>query len=205
MILNGLVYLLLNLVIIPKTPELLDNFVLHKLAWFSPAKGQPMPLQSGEVVAVGDAFKPLQLVTHFFAHIGFLHILFNMLALFSIGTPVELVMGSRRFLQYYLICGVLGGLLIATLDPSPNPVLGASGAVAGTAVAFALFFPQNELLIFPIPFPIKAWKLVLGYGVFSFVMVVINPVAGGISHFAHLSGMLVAVGYFFVTQRMIRR
>jgi membrane associated rhomboid family serine protease len=199
LILNGLVFLLLNLVVQTKFPESLDYFLLHKSNLLGLHSHQYQPMSDGSVEPFIDMFRPTQIVLHFFSHIGFLHFLFNMLALYSIGTPVEMVMGSRRFLQYYLTCGVLGGMLIAFLDPSPNPVLGASGAVSGVLVAFALYFPQNQLFILPFPFPIRAWKLVVGFAVISLVLMLIGS-GGGVSHFGHLAGMAVAAGYFYIGQ-----
>ena len=151
-----------------------------------------------------DDFRPLQLVTHFFAHESILHFLFNMFALFSVGTAVELAMGSRRFIEFYLFCGLLGGVAIAVLDPSPNPVLGASGAISGVLVGMALYYPRSEMIIFPIPIPIQARWLVAGGFVFSLVMVAVNA-PGNVSHFGHLAGMVAALLYFFGRQFLPRR
>lgn len=158
----------------------------------------PMPLK----------FLPVQVVTHMFTHGGFFHILFNMFALYSIGQPVEHVMGSRRFLEFYLFSGLAGGLLTAFLDPSAAPVVGASGAISGVLIAFVLLFPDAKLMIFPIPVPMKAIRL----GVIAFVVSLglviysyIEPDArmGGISHFGHLAGMVAALVFLF-GRRLIR-
>jgi membrane associated rhomboid family serine protease len=148
-----------------------------------------------------DRFNGIQLVTHFFSHGSFLHILINMFVLVNIGQNVERVVGSRRFLEFYLFSGFVGGLMTAFLDPSPVPVVGASGAIAGVAVAFAMIFPNERMIIIPIPIPIHAWKLILGFGVFSFIMVMLSYLdvfgSGGISHFGHLAGMIAALIYWF--------
>jgi membrane associated rhomboid family serine protease len=146
-----------------------------------------------EMYAYGE-FKPLQLVTHFFSHKEIFHILFNMMALTSLGSGVEYVMGSKRFLEFYLFCGFVGGLIIAFLDPSNNPVLGASGAISGVIVAFAFLFPKEKLSVFFLP-PIEARWVATGIGVLSLVFVLIGG-GGFISHFGHLAGMVAALIYF---------
>ncbi|MEZ4684692.1 MAG: rhomboid family intramembrane serine protease [Bacteroidia bacterium] len=107
-------------------------------------------------------------------------------------------MGPKRFLQYYLFCGIVGGILIAFLDPSPVPVVGASGALAGSLVALALYFPNLRVSLM-FMFPMKATTLAWGLGILSaaFVLMdIVNPGAGsggGISHFGHLAGMVAAL------------
>ncbi len=146
-------------------------------------------------------FQPVQIVTHFFNHGGIMHIFFNMFIFALIGPGVEMVLGSERFLKFYLFCGVVGGILIALLDPSSGPVVGASGAIYGVMVAFALFFPREKFYLYFLV-PIEARWLVIGVGVFSLVMVVRQfmgqPVGGNISHFGHLAGMLAAISFFYL-------
>src|SRR5256714_1861299 len=108
--------------------------------------------------------QPWTFVSYMFVHAGLLHLLGNMLMLFVFGTAVESRMGSRNFLLYYLFCGVgaaVFSLLLAGIMPV-GPFVGASGAVLGVAVAFAMFWPDAELIVFPIPVPIKARTLVIG-------------------------------------------
>jgi membrane associated rhomboid family serine protease len=136
----------------------------------------------------------VQIVTHFFSHTEIFHIVFNMMALISLGSGVEYVLGSKRFLEFYLFCGVLGGILITLFDPSPSPVLGASGAIFGVIVAFAVFFPREGLSIFFLP-PIEARWVAIGIGVVSLGLV-ITGMGGSISHFGHLAGMIAALVYF---------
>lgn len=146
-------------------------------------------------------FRPAQIVTHFFNHGGILHIFFNMFVLALIGPGVEMVLGSRRFLKFYLFCGVLGGILIALLDPSPIPVVGASGAIFGVVVAFALFFPREKFYLYFL-FPVEARWFAIGIGVFSAFMVMREYISGPsgdqISHFGHLAGMISAITYFYL-------
>jgi len=147
--------------------------------------------------------QPWTLVTYMFVHGGLLHLATNMLALYVFGTPIESRWGSRKFIFYYLYCGIGAAcfaLLLAALHVSSAPFIGASGAVLGVALAFAMLWPDEEILILPIPIPIKARTLVI-------VLVAVNAVPAiwgandGVAHLAHLGGLLF--GYlFFQVQRL---
>ncbi len=150
-----------------------------------------------------NQFKPLQIITHFFSHslTSLFHIIFNMFVLASFGPILEMVMGQKRFLVFYLFCGVIGGILISLLDPSVAPVVGASGAIFGVMVAFAMYFPKQKLSIMFLPFGFEARWFVPAIGIISLVFVVLQYMgieAGGpISHFGHLAGMVAAVLFFY--------
>jgi len=198
LIINGLVFLALSLKVIPDSITA-QYFLLWKtdvlgLRTFLISLGMPL-------IPPGNFFEPLQVLTHFFTHIQLYHILFNMLALASLGPLVETVLRPERFLKFYLFCGILGGILVALLDPSPNPVLGASGAISGVVLAFARFFPRQKLSIFFIG-SFEAEKLVKGFIIISiglFLLEFMRPGAGaGISHFGHLMGFLAGWLYFKV-------
>ena len=107
--------------------------------------------------------RPWTFLSYMFVHVGLLHLLANMIMLFVFGSPVENRMGSRTFLLYYLSCGLGAALFSLGLSGlvSVGPFVGASGAVLGVAVAFAMFWPEAELLVFPIPIPLKARTFVL--------------------------------------------
>jgi membrane associated rhomboid family serine protease len=184
-ILNGIVFLFLFWASHSHMAPVLTNFVLYKsdLILNRPPFGDEV-----------HSFRPVQIVTHFFSHTEIFHIVFNMMALISLGSGVEYVLGSKRFLEFYLFCGVLGGILITLFDPSPSPVLGASGAIFGVIVAFAVFFPREGLSIFFLP-PIEARWVAIGIGVVSLGLV-ITGMGGSISHFGHLAGMIAALVYF---------
>jgi membrane associated rhomboid family serine protease len=149
--------------------------------------------------------RPWTFVSYMFVHANLLHLLGNMLMLFVFGTAVEGRMGSRNFLMYYLFCGVgaaVFSLLLAGVMPV-GPFVGASGAVLGVAVAFASFWPDAELIIFPLPIPIKARTLVIGLVVLDFIGSRLWP-TDGIAHLAHIGGALF--GYlFFRVQSLSRR
>lgn len=188
LIINVLVFLFLFWAGNSEYRNVLFNFMLSKSDLIF-----PRPVSEDGTLYYGY-FKPVQIVTHFFSHKEIFHILFNMMALVSLGSGVEYVLGSKRFLEFYLFCGVVGGIIITLLDPSPVPVLGASGAISGVIVAFAVFFPRQGLSVFFLP-PIEARWVAAGIGVLSLVMV-ITGAGGSISHFGHLAGMIAALMYF---------
>ena len=149
--------------------------------------------------------QPWTFVSYMFVHGGLLHLLANMLMLYVFGTAVESRMGSRPFLLYYLYCGVgaaLFSVLLAGLMPV-GPFVGASGAILGVAVAFAMYWPDAELIVFPIPVPIKARTLVIALVVLDVIGSRLWP-GDGIAHIAHVGG--AAFGYlFFRIQSLSRR
>jgi membrane associated rhomboid family serine protease len=159
------------------------------------------------------SFEPYQIATHMFAHGGFGHILFNMFALWMFGRTLENVWGPKRFLLFYLICGVGAAALhlgiqeiawqraealyaegsIAAAESaarSLGPALGASGAIMGVLVAFAYLFPNTELYIMFIPVPVKAKWAVLGYVVIDLFFGLANVSTDNVARFAHLGGAL---------------
>ena len=147
---------------------------------------------------------PWTFVSYMFVHAGLLHLLGNMLMLFVFGTAVESRMGSRNFLLYYLFCGV-GAAVFSLLLAGVMPVgsfVGASGAVLGVAVAFAMFWPDAELIVFPIPVPIKARTLVIGLVVLDVIGSRLWP-GDGIAHLAHVGGALF--GYLFFRAQLLSR
>jgi membrane associated rhomboid family serine protease len=149
--------------------------------------------------------RPWTFVSYMFVHGGLLHLLANMLMLFVFGTTVEGRMGSRNFLIYYLFCGIgaaVFSLLLAGIMPV-GAFVGASGAVLGVAVAFAMFWPDAELIVFPIPVPIKARTLVIGLVALDILASQLWP-NDGIAHLAHVGGALFGYIYFRV-QSLSRR
>lgn len=139
--------------------------------------------------------RPWGIVTYLFVHSGILHLATNMLGLYLFGTAVENRMGSKSFLLFYLYCGVgaaLFSLLLSFVIPQ-SPMVGASGAVFGVMVAFAMFWPDVEIFVFPIPVPIKARTLVIGLALIDLISAKWFP--GNIAHEAHIGGMIA--GYLF--------
>ncbi len=146
-------------------------------------------------------FKPYQVATHMFAHasydvrgqVVFLHILFNMFGLYMFGRILENVWGAKRFLFFYLACGVgaaIAHLAVQYFMGGGAPAVGASGAVMGVFVAFGYLFPNTELMIIPIPIPIKAKWLVMVYIAIDLFGGFGNISGDSVAHFAHLGGAL---------------
>lgn len=136
-----------------------------------------------------------QVVTYMFLHGGFWHIFFNMLTLWMFGSDLERQWGTRGFLKFYFVTGVGAGVITFLLQLNSSvPVIGASGAIYGVLVAFAVSYP-NRLVYIWFLFPIKVKYLVMiliGLG----LMASWNQHAGGIAHFTHLGGALI--GYLYL-------
>lgn len=166
-----------------------DRLTLDFALW--PFGEQTGRAPDGQIVTVG--FEIWQLLTYGFLHSGLPHLLMNMLALYMLGGPIERVLGSRHFLIYYLVCvvgaAVLQLLTIEYFTGGFYPTVGASGGVFGVLFAFALLFPREKLILFPIPIPMPAWLFVTLYGAAELFFGVTGTMAG-IAHFAHLGGML---------------
>lgn len=174
-IINTLVFLIQSFFDGPDTGNLLDQEITGKIALY--------PYQT-------PFFRPYQLVTHMFAHGGFFHLFFNMFVLWMFGTMLERVWGPKRFFIFYFACGLAAG--VAHLLLSFSPAVGASGAIMGLFGAFAYLFPNTELIIFPIPVPIKAKYAVALMAAFDFFGGV-YPVGSNIAHFAHLGGLAMGL------------
>ncbi len=143
------------------------------------------------------ATQPWGVVTYLFVHGGLLHLLANSIALFVFGCPVEERMGSRKFLLYYLYCGVGAAAFCWALSRvmDVGPIIGASGAILGVAVAFALYWPDVKLFVFPIPVPIRARTLVIGLVALDVLFSLMAP-GDGIAHIAHVGGAIFGFLFF---------
>ncbi|MDZ4745701.1 MAG: rhomboid family intramembrane serine protease [bacterium] len=138
-------------------------------------------------------FLPWQLVSYQFMHTGFLHLLFNMFALWMFGVEIENLWGSRKFAVYYILCGIGAGiahLVVAPmLSPILGPTIGASGSIMGVLLAFGMTFPTRPILMFPIFFPIPAKYFVMIYAAIDLFNGLMRS-NSGVAHFAHLGGAL---------------
>ena len=137
--------------------------------------------------------RPWTPFTYMFVHGGFMHILFNMLMLFFFGPPVEGRIGSDHFIRLYLACG-LGGALLSFAFSFNAAVVGASGAVMGVMVAFALYWPDAQIWIWGI-FPVPAKVLITILVVVDLYGAVDAGRGDTVAHFAHLGGVVVAILY----------
>ena len=149
-------------------------------------------------------FKSWQIVTHMFMHGGIMHIAFNMLTLASFGPLLERFLGEKKYILLYFLSG-LGAYALNSLwiyyemvnngnEFMNVAMLGASGAIFGVVAAFTALYPNAEMMIMFIPFPIKA-KILLPIVIVGSIYLGINNV-GGVAHFAHIGGAIV--GYILI-------
>jgi membrane associated rhomboid family serine protease len=139
-----------------------------------------------------------QFVTYMFAHGGVSHLLFNMLALFIFGRQVEKQMGSKEFLLYYLLTGILAGVFSFAVYMVTGSygvyLLGASGAIFAVQLAYAVFFPNSIIYLWGI-LPLRAPVMVLGFtGIELFSS--IFGFQNGVAHLTHLAGFALGWIYF---------
>jgi membrane associated rhomboid family serine protease len=142
--------------------------------------------------------RPWSFVTYMFAHGGLLHLLGNALLLFFFGGPLESRMGGRRFLLYYLYCGVGAAVFALGLAQitSIHPFIGASGAALGLAFGFAHYWPDAEVMAFPLPVPIKARTLVAGLVALDVALHFLSGGNDGVAHIAHVGGVIAGYAFF---------
>jgi membrane associated rhomboid family serine protease len=147
---------------------------------------------------LGPQFMPWQVVTYAFVHAGLPHLVFNMFGVYMFGSDLERVWGSRRYLSYYLTCALSAAatqIAVASMTGAYYPVVGASGAVFGLLLAYAMTFPNRTIMpLFP-PIPMRAPVFVTVYGALELVLGVTGTQAG-VAHFAHLGGL--AGGFLFM-------
>ena len=176
LIANGLVFAAQQMTFIPQLG--IDRVTVYFGLWPATRADSPFAL-----------WQPL---TYGFLHGDVVHIAFNMFALWMFGRELELLMGPKRFLTYYLSC-VVGAafvqLVVAHFQGGLYPTIGASGGVFGILLAFGMAFPNRMIvLIFP-PIPMRAKYFVLFFGLLELYLGVSGS-APGVANFAHLGGML---------------
>lgn len=180
---------------------LISNIALFVLYFLAARAGygalfHPFGLVPAEVVG---SFAIWQLVTYMFLHdpYGFGHILFNMLTLYMFGADLERTWGRRAFLRYYFLCGIGAGLCAVVgnyiFGSANSRTIGASGAIYGLLLAFGVLYP-DRVVLFSFLFPIKAKYFVMIIGAIAFLSS-IGASGGGVSHIAHLGGMLFGYAY----------
>ena len=195
---------------------LIINVLAFFATWVFEKQGLDLTATFGLHFFMAKDFSFYQLVTYLFMHGSFMHLFFNMFAVWMFGTVMERVWGPKRFLIYYLVCGIGAGIIqegvqyinyanenLAAYDfvmTSSGRItteaylnlwttVGASGAVYAILLAFGMTFPKERMFIIPFPFPIKAKWLIGGYIVIE-VWSALNTPGDGIAHMAHLGGML---------------
>ena len=140
--------------------------------------------------------RPWSPITYMFVHGGFMHVLFNMIAVFFFGPPLEREMGGRGFIRYYLVCGIgaaLTSVLLVGVIGTPV-VIGASGAVFGVMLAFAWKWPDAPIYIWGL-LPVKAKWMVGFLGLAALWATVQAGPSGDVAHWAHLGGLVTGVVY----------
>ena len=147
-----------------------------------------------------------QLGTYMFLHAGPMHILFNMLALWMFGAELERMWGTREFLKFYFVTGVGAGLLTVVFSLLPfafaqqlqySNVIGASGAIYGLLLAYAMYFPNRPILMIVFWVPAKWCVAILG----AIALLTSLSDAGGVANATHLGGLLV--GYLYLKRGRI--
>ena len=152
-------------------------------------------------------FHFFQFFTYMFCHGNWEHLFFNMFALWMFGSVVERVWGPKKFLFYFIACGIGAGMFQAGAQffeylglfgrPTLNlgATVGASGAIYAILLAFGMIFPEERIFIFPLPIPIKAkWFVIFYAGLELFLA--ISTTGDGVAHIAHLGGMVF--GFFMI-------
>ena len=197
---------------------LIVNFLTFIAAMVLQMRGINLNAIGGLHFFMASDFHLYQFLTYLFLHKGFEHILLNMFALWMFGCVVENVWGPKKFLFYYISCGIGAGLMqeavqlfdfyfrVKSQDPSIGftdlyvigqqlssqlngwTTIGASGAVYAILLAFGMIFPNERIFIFPLPIPIKAKWFVCGYVALE-LFFALNS-ADDVAHMAHLGGML---------------
>jgi membrane associated rhomboid family serine protease len=191
---------------------LITNTAIFILMWFFSAfhfnglsLGMVLTSLFG-LMPIGDGFYPWQLITYQFLHADFWHLFFNMVfGLWMFGMEVEHVWGAKKFLLYYLCCGMAAGLSQLLLAPifeqALGPTIGASGAIYGVMIAFAAMFPDRYIfLYFLIPVKVKYFVMILiVFGVMSV------GGAGNVANLAHLGGAVAGYLYILYDRQRLTR
>ena len=195
---------------------LIVNFLAFAATWVLELRGIDLTQLLGLHFFLASDFQIYQFFTYMFLHGGFTHIFFNMFALWMFGSVIERVWGPKKFIFYYIVCGIGAGItqelvqyatytiegisayqyvsaggVQMTTDAYINlwTTIGASGAVYGILLAFGMIFPNERLFIIPFPFPIKAKWLIVGSIAIELFSAMTGP-GDGVAHMAHLGGML---------------
>lgn len=202
-------------------PPVTKNLIIINLLFFlaravALRNGMDLDNLLGLHFFLASDFRLYQFVTYMFMHGGWAHIFFNMFAVWMFGRVMENAWGGRRFLLYYLVCGIGAGMVqegaqyvsywmegLYKIDSVPTlygmmpmsellnrwTTVGASGAVYGILLAFGMTYPEERMFVFPLPVPIKAKFFVIGYAVIE-LLSGLNGTDSNVAHFAHLGGMV---------------
>lgn len=191
----------------PMTPAVKMIVIVNVVAFLAASVVPELIVRLGLVpAAVFGQLAIWQVVTYMFLHsplpsIG--HVLFNMLTLWMFGTELERTWGTRFFVKYYFVTGLGAAATVLLWSISPLPgaasiyyqvTIGASGAIYGILLAYALYFPHRQIYLYMV-FPIQAKYFVMIFGAIAFLMS-FSSSGGGVAHTAHLGGLVV--GYLYL-------
>jgi membrane associated rhomboid family serine protease len=192
----------------PLTPAIKAIVIANVVGFLLTLVVPELILQLGLVPQdVLERFQIWQPVTYMFLHGGFFHLLFNMLTLWMFGVELERMWGSAFFTKYYFVTGLGAAAAQMLLSFVPGIggslyyglTIGASGAVYGVLLAYAMHFPNRPIYMYMV-FPIPAKYFVMIMGAISLVSSISGP--GGVAHWAHLGGLVT--GYLFLKGRRVR-
>jgi membrane associated rhomboid family serine protease len=153
-----------------------------------------------QVYIPGMPFRPWTLFTYMFLHAGLMHLLFNMIGLYFFGPRLEARLGARGFLGLYFLSG-LGGAAFTFVFSYGAPVVGASAAVYGIIVGFAMYWPREPIYLYGV-LPVQARWLAIAVVVISLYSGITGS-DGGTAHFAHLGGLAVGAGFLRLRDRRL--
>ncbi|MCF7833070.1 MAG: rhomboid family intramembrane serine protease [Candidatus Marinimicrobia bacterium] len=182
---------------------IITNALIFLLGWIFPQLNKYMVIYGG---LVPDLFTKhfflWQPISYMFLHGGFMHLFFNMFALWMFGTELESQWGTKFFLKFYFISGIGAGILSAIIQPASQiPIIGASGAIYGLLLAFGLMYPNRIVYLnFLIPIKVKYFVMIFA------AIELFSSIGGGgdgVAHLTHLSGM--AFGYLFLLWNQTRK
>lgn len=203
------------------TPVVLNLIIINSLVFLAESLSGSLDTQTSWMMDTfalhhykSDVFEPYQLVTHMFMHGSLMHLIFNMFVLWMFGTMMEKVFGSKRFLIFYMICGIGAGLaqlgsyvynfweidhtVLSQFDFDryqqilrANATVGASGAIMGVLAAFGYLFPNTPLMIIPIPIPIKAKWVILSFIALDIFGAFSQTSGDNVAHLAHVGGAVI--------------
>jgi membrane associated rhomboid family serine protease len=172
--------------------------LINVLAFFLDSVSGDLLTELMALWPIGANFMPWQIITYAFLHGSVAHLLFNMFGVYMFGSDLERVWGPRRYLIFYMVSAIAAAitqLTVSSLTGADYPTVGASGAVFGLLLAFAMVFPRRMVVpLFP-PIPMRAPIFVALYGGLELFLGVTGTQAG-VAHFAHLGGM--AGGYLLM-------
>ena len=184
-----------------QTPPVVKNLIIINVLAYMATMLLPVgdhiyrlfALSVGAPEFLGMEFHSYQFITYMFLHANFEHIFFNMFGLWMFGRTLEYELGSKRFLIYYMVCGIGAALIqVATAclaGELPIQLVGASGAVMGLLLAFGVMHPNAVIMLLIPPIPLKAKWFVIIYGVIE-LFLGWTGYGGNVAHFAHVGGML---------------